>query len=72
MVQNSTNPFWSSFCDDINNTGMGVLWVFFLQAVYSMDGDTLVEKQTGSGFDTTNKRSVSGNTMTMVGPARRN
>ncbi|XP_062587420.1 fatty acid-binding protein, liver-like [Saccostrea cucullata] len=26
-------------------------------------GDTLIEKQTGSGFETTNKRTVSGNTI---------
>lgn len=37
-----------------------------------MDGDTLVEKQTGPGFETTNKRTVSGNTLTMVGRERLN
>lgn len=37
-----------------------------------MDGDTLVEKQTGPSFETTNKRTVSGNTLTMVGTERFN
>ncbi|XP_061198289.1 fatty acid-binding protein, liver-like [Saccostrea echinata] len=37
-----------------------------VKAVFTMDGDTLIEKQTGSGFETTNKRTVSGNTLTMV------
>lgn len=37
-----------------------------VKAVFSMDGDTLVEKQTGPSFETTNKRTVSGNTLTMV------
>ncbi|XP_022340726.2 fatty acid-binding protein, liver-like [Crassostrea virginica] len=37
-----------------------------VKSVYTMDGDSLIEKQTGAGFETTNKRTVSGNTMTMV------
>lgn len=59
------------FCETTNNIGTAGVLCFF-QAVFSMDGDTLVEKQTGPGFETTNKRTVSGNTLTMVGTERLN
>ena len=36
------------------------------QVVFSVDGDSLVEKQTGDGFECTHVRQGAGDTLTMV------
>ncbi|KAJ8312430.1 hypothetical protein KUTeg_009803 [Tegillarca granosa] len=47
---------------EISNSGDN--WTF--KAVFSMDGDKLVEKQVGDGFTTENVRTASGDEMSML------